>query len=135
MTLTMLLLGIFWGTCGALLSYEMGESLGMIGYIVGYVTGAAASYLFTWILTVGRLRFFFPLPVCRRGCCCGYDNYHWPISTIYGWEIWRTYRYRCRCEDEYLRIGKKFLEVLPDEETRPYKRMTSFRCWVDDTQN
>lgn len=132
MTVTMLVLGIFWGTCGALLSHELGKSFGVIGYITGYILGAFASYLFTWVFLVGRLLFFFPLPVCRQGCCQGYNNYDWPISTIHGWEGWKVYRYRCRCQDEYIRVGKKFLEVLPDKQTRPYKKLVGFRRWTDD---
>ncbi len=130
MTLGMLLLGIFWFFCG-LLAHRLGESFGFFGYIVGFVCGAVAGYFVSWIVLVGRLRLFYPLPLCRRGNCQGYDAYHWPLRTVYGWEWWEIYRYRCNCEDgDYIRKGKQFLMFLPDGETAPFKKLTGFRKWT-----
>lgn len=118
--------------CGAMLAGFAEKSFGAVGFIAGFFCGATISYFFTWVILVGRLRLFFPLPLCRQRKCQGYDNYHWPVRTIYGWEGWAIYRYRCNCEDEYIRHGKRFIEVLPDGETLSYKKLHGFREWVDD---
>ena len=103
------------------------------------------TFLF-WALQLGRLRLFYPFPLCRKGKCRTHRDYTWDVRTIYGRVGWGCYVYRCNCDDHYFRRGKRFMViVLPEhlketsgdiaiteENTRPYKRLTGFRQWSDD---
>lgn len=133
MTCGMLLLSIVLVFSGALASSYLGFPYGFLGYVLGFLFGFLACYGLLWIILVGRLRLFFPLPRCKRGNCRNYDGYYWPVGTIYGWEWWGVYRYRCKCsDDEYVRRGKRFMEVSPDEQNVHYKKLCGFRKWTDD---
>ena len=98
-----------------------------------------------WAFQLGRLRLFYPFPVCRRGKCRTYKDYTWDARTIYGRVGWRCYVYRCNCGDHYFRRGKRFMELVPpddleasgdvaitEEITRPYMRLVGFRRWSYD---
>lgn len=129
----MLLFGMFWFACGGVVAFELGKRFGVVGYVCGVFIGMGCSYLFTWIITVGRLRLFYPLPLCQQGKCKDYDDYDWPVGTVYGREWGGIYRYRCNChKDEYIRKGNKFLIVLSNQTTEPYKKLAGFRAWVED---
>lgn len=132
MTLGMLFTAIFIGFCGVLSASRLYILWGVFGGILGFVVGSVGAYIFLWVCLVGRLYLFFPLPLCRRGVCCGYEQYDWPIGTVCGWGWWGIYYYRCNCGDKYIRKGKRFMIVLPDNKTVPFKRLVKFRRWVDD---
>jgi hypothetical protein len=132
MTVGMLLLGIFWCFSGAIGANFLYGYLGVPGYIFGFVAGVAVGYLVSWLIMVARLLLLFPLPLCRRGKCQGYDQYYWKVGTVHGWEWWGIHRYRCNCENgEYIRKGKRFMIVLSDGELVPFKCLTGFRRWAD----
>lgn len=116
---------------------------------IGLVLRPALGVLFVtflfWALQLGRLRLFFPLPLCRQGKCRTYRDYTWNVRTIYGRLGWGCYVYRCNCGDHYFRRGKRFMEIVPpegldasgdiaitEENTRPYMRLAGFRQWGDD---
>jgi len=33
----------------------------------------------------------------------------------------------------YIREGRRFMSLLPDDTTRPYKKLVGFRKWEDDS--
>lgn len=133
MTLGMLFYALLWFACGGVVGYELGKQFGILGYICGVLIGTGSCYIFTWAITVGRLRLFYPLPLCRCGKCQDYNDYDWPLGTVYGREWGGIYRYRCHCQkDEYVRKGSKFMIVLRDGTTKPFMKLASFRTWVED---
>jgi hypothetical protein len=89
-------------------------------------------FLFVWAVSIGRLLLFFPFPSCCNGKCRDITAYEWRIGYIYGRKEWGVYHYRCRCGDEYIREGKRFLRVLPDGSKEPYMILTGFRKWEKD---
>src|SRR5882762_5454810 len=109
---------------------------GRIGYGVSNLLGIIVGFLITRAILVGRLRLFFPLPLCRRGKChtLGRD-YVWRLGTLFGYETKGNYLHKCACGDMYVRKGTRFMELLPDDTRRPYKRLVGFRKWVDDLAN
>lgn len=128
----------------------LGQPLGPAGwYVLLFPSGMIVSLLL-WAFLLGRIRFFFPFPTCRRGVCRTMANYSWDAGTIYGKRKWGCYIYQCACGDSYLRYGKRFMKILPpssdledsevsegwvtitEANTRPYKRLTGFRSWSDD---
>ncbi len=116
-----------------------------IGLVLLPALGVLFVALFIWAIQLGRLRLFYPFPLCRQGKCRTYRDYTWDVRTIYGRVGWGCYVYRCSCDDHYFRRGKRFMEIVPPEDleasgeiamaeviTRPYKRLTGLRQWSDD---
>ena len=132
LTLPRLLVTALWMFCGALLALEFHRSLGASGYIVGFVVGFAGSFLLTWGVLLGRILLLFPFPICRQGKCRGLGAFVWKRGTIYGWEGEGSYRYKCKCGDQYIRRGGQFIQVLPGGKEQPYKKLVSFRTWADE---
>lgn len=96
---------------------------------IGVPLSVSFMLLLTWVLTLGRLLFFFPFPPCRQGQCRTIDAYTWVKGRIYGREKWNTYHYWCRCGDEYIREGRRLSYVLPDGTQKPYLILDGFRKW------
>ncbi len=96
------------------------------------MAGFAGAYLLSWaaLLTLNVL--LKPWPECRQGRCRSFRDYVWMRGTVFGWEKGGRFRYRCKCGDEYLRDGRKFLRVLGDGTTRGYKRYECGVGWMDD---
>ncbi len=136
LTLPRLLLVTSWALCGALTWLAFQKPWGRIGYGVSNLLGIIVGFLITRAIVVGRLRLFFPLPLCRRGKChtLGRD-YVWRLGTLFGYETKGNYLHKCACGDMYVRKGTRFMELLPDDTRRPYKRLVGFRKWVDDLAN
>ena len=111
-------------TCGYFLGdfvgKVLGRSLGIIGHLLGLPVGFVALLSLLWAFVLGRILLFFPFPDCRRGNCHGIEDYNWYLGAIYGRVAWGLYRYRCKCEDEYIREGKKFTRapLPPTAQTR-----------------
>jgi hypothetical protein len=105
---------------------------GVAGHWIGYIIGVLVVLIVLWLILLGHVVLFFPFTSCRQGKCHGIEDYRWYIGTIYGRVSCGTYRYRCRCGDEYVRQGNRFMEVLPDGTKRPYKKLVGFRKWADD---
>ena len=134
LTLPRLLISTFWAFCGALLWVALREPWGRLGESLYGILGFTAGVLITRVCLIGRLRLFFPLPLCRQGKCyrLGQD-YVWRLGTLFGYEGKGIYLYKCRCGDMYIREGKRFTVLLPDDTTRPYKKLVGFRKWEDDS--
>jgi hypothetical protein len=136
LTLPRLLLAMSWPLCGVLIWEGLHEPWGRIGYAAFIVLGFVVGLLATRAFLIGRLWVLFPLPACRRGKCqrLGRD-YTWRLGTLFGYETKGHYLYRCACGEMYIRKGKRFTELLPDDTHRPYKRLVGFRKWADESAN
>ena len=134
-SLTRLLLVICWFACAVLLANFLGKSWGIIGYCVGFSVGFVVSSILTWAALLGYVLLFLPFPPCQAGKCRSIDDYEWNVAAIFGRYKWGVYRYTCRCGDKYVRDGKRFMKLLPDGETRPYKMLAGFREWSDEMEN
>jgi hypothetical protein len=117
-----------------------GGPLGSVGWGLAAISGVLVTFLLTWLILLGRILVFYPFPTCRRGKCHSIDDYDWSIQRIYGRVMGcRTYHYWCRCGDEYVRKGRRFMEFLYEDSkredrlvTKPYKVLTGFRTWSDE---
>jgi hypothetical protein len=134
LTLPRLLIAMFWALCGGLLWLAFRTPWGKPGYYVFALVGFIAGLIITRAFLVGRLRMFFPFPLCRQGKCYRFgQDYVWRLGTLFGYETRGIYLYRCSCGDMYIREGKRFMSLLPDDTTRPYKKLVGFRKWEDDS--
>jgi hypothetical protein len=134
LTLPRLLIVIFWSDGGAFLWSTLRKPLGQPGVWAFGILGFVVGLIITRAVLVGRLRLFFPLPLCRQGKCYRFgQDYVWRLGTLFGYETKGIYLYRCRCGDTYIREGKRFMALLPDDTTRPYKKLVGFRKWEDDS--
>jgi hypothetical protein len=132
MSLPRFLVTTSWVLCGFLLATHL-QSWGAVWVIIGFLTGGTVAFIITWFLLLGRLLLFFPLPICRNGKCSRFGkDYVWKKGTIYGWEKWGKYRYKCKCGDQYVRQATKFMIVASDGSIHPYKKLVGFRHWEDD---
>ena len=119
--------------CAGLLGLTFQKFWGRPGLYIGCLLGTIGGMILTWAILTGSLLLFFPLPLCRQGKCLRFGkDFIWKKGRLLGYEGNGVYHYRCRCGDEYLRKGKKFLLLLSDGTSRPYKVLIGFRKWVDD---
>lgn len=131
LTLPRLLGTAVWIACGVILSSLLGRAWGIFGYAVGFLAGFSGAFLLTWLILVTLSVLLKPWPECQRGKCRTFRGYVWKRGSIYGWEKGGIFRYRCKCGDEYVRKGDRFLQVLSDGTMHPYKRYERGK-WVDD---
>jgi hypothetical protein len=117
---------------GSFLGKHLEKIYGIAGRWTGYIIGILAVFILIWLVLLGRILLFFPFTTCRKQKCHGIKDYGWPIGAIYGRVGWGVYRYGCRCGDEYIRQGRRLMELLPDGTKRPYKKLIGFRKWADD---
>jgi hypothetical protein len=117
--------------CVFLLADFLKKSWG-IGPWIGYSIGFVIVFFLSWAILLGHILLFFPFPSCRQRKCHSIDDYTWNIGSFLGREGWGVYSYKCECGNEYVREGKRFMEVLPDGTKRPYKKLIGFRKWADD---
>jgi hypothetical protein len=132
MTVPRLLVTAIWIAGGVVLSSALGRAWGGFGYALGFLAGIVSLFLLTWMVVLSRNLLLMPFPVCRRGKCHSYRDYVWKRGTLYGWEKGGIFRYHCRCGDQYVRNGDRFLEIQSDGTLRPYKRYECGNKWVDD---
>jgi hypothetical protein len=132
LTVPRLLVTTLWVLCGWALSMALRPFLGAVAYFVGFPLGFSGAVVVTWAVLLGRILLLFPFPTCGRGKCNSIKQYKWRSGTIYGWEKGGRYRYRCRCGREYVRKGRRFMEVGPNGAMLPYKKLVGFREWADD---
>lgn len=121
-----------WIVSGVVVSRIFEKCFGNIGYPLGFLAGFSTAFLLTWLVLVSKYLLLKPFPECRRGKCRTFRGYIWKRGTIYGREKGGEFRYRCRCGDEYVRSGCRFLLVLKDGTLLPYKRHESGKTWVDE---
>jgi hypothetical protein len=106
------------------------EPWGKHGYWVFAFLGLVAGLIVARAVLVGRLRLFFPFPLCRQGKCYRFGrDYVWRLGTLFGYEGKGIYLYKCRCGDMYIRETKRFRELLRDDTRRRYKKLVAFRKW------
>ena len=117
---------------GRLLGNQLENLCGLAGCWAGYIIGFMAVLIIIWLAFLGHISLFPRFTTCRKQKCHRIHDYGWPIGAIYGRVGWGVYRFGCRCGDEYICEGKKFLEILPDGTKRPYKKLIGFRKWADD---
>ena len=132
LTLPRLLVTASWICCGALGALLLKGPWGTIGAVVGFILGISGAFLLTWGFLLGRTLLLFPFPPCRQGRCARYKDFTWKRGTIYGRQSDGTYLYRCKCGDQYLREGRRFVAILSDGTRQPYKKLVAFRTWIDD---
>ena len=112
---------------------EYGHVAVGIGSFIGLILGVVGSWTIFFSLVKLRVKYFLSLPRCKRDCCYRFGpDYTWRKGTIYGWIDWSQHHFRCKCGDQYLRKGRKFMEVHPDNLLKPYKRLEGWSTWVDD---
>ena len=134
LTLPRLFLVTFFIGGGVLVSSQTGRFFGTLGYCVGFFFGVFVTFcLFLLFVQLfrGFVVLFFPCPTCRRGSCRSYGDYVWRVGSFYGYEKWRVWRFKCRCDDQYIFDGIILKEVLPNGTTKPYKKLVGFRKWRD----
>ena len=131
MTLPRLLVTVIWIASGAAISSVLGRLWGGSGYVLGFLAGILCAFLLTWLIVLSRNLLLMPFPVCRQGRCHSFKDYVRKRGTIYGWEKGGIFRYRCKCGDEYVRDGNRFLQVLSDGATRPYRKYQGGK-WMND---
>jgi hypothetical protein len=136
--LPLLGIGICLGTGGVITSWILGSAtvigpLRILLYAVGFVIGAGLADLLYYFVAYFRIRYLLPLPVCRSGACSVFErDYTYRIGTLLGWIDPGFYNYKCRCGDEYVRLGRKFMLLEPDGSTQKYKVLRGYSKWVDD---
>ena len=131
----------------SLLAVFLKRSLGISLWIGVPIVFVAICWL-AWAVLLGRLLLFVPFPPCRKNKCHEIDDDSWFHGTFLGKCKWGVYWYSCRCGDQYLRRGKRFMEFIPEAvappspwvniskgTTRPYKKLVGFRKWADDTES
>ena len=125
---------IIWVACAAFLGSAIAQPWGIGGRWVGSIAGFVIASILTWAIWLGRIHLFYPFPSCRREKCHSIFDYEWKITEILGRVGRGVYRYKCKCGDEYIREGNKFMELLPDGKMRLYKKVVGFHKWADDTE-
>jgi hypothetical protein len=124
---------ILWIALGVFLADVLNRDVGLSRWI-GVPLSVSFVLLFVWALALGRLLLLFPFPPCRQGKCRSIDAYTWMMGRLYGREKWSTYHYWCKCGDEYIREGKRFMQVLPDGTRQAYMKLVGFRKWQAETK-
>jgi len=125
---------------GALFSaIVLGTRLGLFGYLMGFVLGAAVTLVFLSSLSVGWTCIegvFFrgiPLfPMCQNGCCQG-GRLADPGDYTTLWNRDGSIRgFQCRCGNVYQKVGGRFVELGADSFFRPYLIWSPLRGWCPD---
>jgi hypothetical protein len=138
MTLIELIVFLIWLSSG-IAGAAGGQNLfGWPGAVVGFVIGAAVALLglmglfkigsyFEEMLYRGRPR----RPVCKNGTChLGDYKAAWE-ETAAGPRRY-SFRFTCPCGTRYQHVGRRFMEVLPDESLQPYRVWKPFQGWFPD---
>ncbi len=107
---------------------------GLTGALVGFAVGVVGTWIIV-VLLVGvgeKLWFMGPLhPPCRNGTCRWRewgDGGDYEIAMPDGDPV-----LRCRCGRDYKKVGRRFMERLPDGTLQPYMMHRPFRGWFPDT--
>lgn len=114
-----------WGASGSI-------ALAALAFVVGLVTGPAALLAIVWIYD----RVCPEHPSCTRGRCRGWQyNCVKVIGTKYvdPTRAPRAALLRCRCNDEYVRVGERLLLVGDDGNWHPFARRIGVRRWAADS--
>jgi hypothetical protein len=126
---------------GVLTAIWMGDRFGRAGYVIGLPIGAAvmlailSGAMLAWIYIQGLLFSGVPgFPVCRNGRCRG-GRLTDPGDYTTVWnDDWTVLGFRCRCGDNYRKVGRRFVEVAPDGSFKPYLIWSRVKGWCTDPQ-
>jgi hypothetical protein len=105
-------------------------------YLLEFALGFYVPVLWFWTMILLSI-LLDPFPACRSGNCrgskdftvsetCYYSNKNRPVDG--------SVEYKCKCGDEYVRRGKKFMALDPERRPNPYKKLIGFHKWADDTE-
>lgn len=115
-----------------------GSPVSKWGYWIGFtIAYFPCSILVYWLICM-YAKSILSVPCCRQRCYCKVgEDYTYLENTACGW-IGRGFYFKCKCGEEYLRRGRRFLRVLPGDgkawyKLARYKKMKGWRTWVDDT--
>ena len=123
---------------GLLTAIWGGNRFGCVGYVLGLPLGVVAMFsaiyaaALSWVYVEGLLFDGVPwLPTCPKGRCKGgrltdFGDYH---SIKIDTDRWA---FRCRCGDTYNKVGRRFVEVVPDGSFRPYLIWSTVKGWSAD---
>jgi hypothetical protein len=78
---------------------------------------------------------FSPFPICKNGKCRGMNSFFRDVALSQGKQVEAANQpivYTCRCGDEYVRCGKRFMALDSERTPQPYKRLVGFHRWADD---
>lgn len=93
-----------------------GALVGIVGLIVGIGLWELAQ---TWLI-IGVP----PAPPCRKGCCT-YKEYKRCYAE-------NEVLYVCQTGDQYIREGRRFMQIMPDGTREPYMIWKPLRKWDAD---
>lgn len=123
---------ILWILFGTYIADEFVGQDNFYAYCIVLSLACIAVSILNWAVVLLRILILYPFPTCARHKCHTMQDYAWLIGSIYGRASWGKYRYWCNCGDEYVRVKRRFLRVLENGTTIPYKKLTGVRTWVDD---
>jgi hypothetical protein len=139
MTLFELLAFISWVGCGVAAAMFGHHLFGWAGAIGGFVLGAAgALFALLWIFKAGSYledmlyRGRPRRPICKNGIC-QFGDYKgtWDHAAP---NRRHRFQFRCQCGIRYEHMGRRFMEVLPDESLKPYMVWKPFCGWFPDDE-
>lgn len=121
----LLLAGLY---TGALAS----SRFGILGFVIAAPLGTALVGFVLWLLAATAAALFEGLlPRCHSGTCRGRFS---SLDGDYEFDIVEGHNvYICGCLRQYRRMGRRFLERLPDGTLRPYLAFRPLRGWAPDT--
>jgi hypothetical protein len=129
---TALMFGIPFGV--AMLSVCFLRSWKETGYFVDFASGFYVPVLALWTIILLWI-VLDSFPVCSSGQCrrrrdfavsgsCYYSNKDRPVDG--------STEYKCKCGDEYVRRGKRFMALDSERNPHHYKKLVGFHKWADD---
>jgi len=103
-------------------------------YFTDFAFGFYAPVLWVWTFILLSI-LLDSFPSCSVGKCRGRRDYVVSESCYYGNKdrpVDGSTEYKCKCGDEYVRRGKKFMALDSEHNPHPYKKLVGFHKWADD---
>ena len=107
-------------TAGLFCAKLIGTHFGIIGWIVGFISGSLSAVLTLFGFNKfgdALTKRFPPKPNCKTGRCSPNDYKIIGLSNEKDGVI-----FQCKCGTRYLKKGKRFMEICDDGNTVPYMR-------------
>jgi len=104
-------------------------------FFVDFAFGFYAPVLWLWTFILLSI-LLDSFPVCSSGKCRGKRDFAVSPSCYYSNEdrpVDGLTEYKCKCGDEYVRRGKRFMALDSERNPHPYKKLVGFHKWADDT--
>ena len=121
---------------GLVVARYAGARFGWLGFVVGFVAGGVASSglllggIWLLIVSVGMFTGTPTFPLCGNGKCSA--TWTRQPGDYRPEKAGGRLVVRCRCGLQYVRRGRRVLEVLPDGTDKPYMVWRPFRGWCPD---